>query len=96
MGPGRRARRQVGLLGSHTRSRAGWPTGALTGVGSTHCSGARHPPRLEGADRAKVARSARGEVMIGDHTPVTTLGVSDLARAREFYEGILGSTPGPR
>ncbi|MFC7489232.1 MULTISPECIES: VOC family protein [unclassified Knoellia] len=32
--------------------------------------------------------------MIGDHTPVTTLGVSDLARAREFYEGTLGLSPG--
>ena len=28
--------------------------------------------------------------MIGDHTPVTTLGVSDLQRARDFYEGVLG------
>lgn len=28
--------------------------------------------------------------MFGDHTPVPTLGVADLARAREFYEGVLG------
>jgi catechol 2,3-dioxygenase-like lactoylglutathione lyase family enzyme len=32
--------------------------------------------------------------MIGDHTPVPTLGVKDLGRAREFYEGVLGLTPG--
>jgi catechol 2,3-dioxygenase-like lactoylglutathione lyase family enzyme len=32
--------------------------------------------------------------MIGDHTPVTTLGVSDLQRARDFYEGTLGFAPG--
>lgn len=32
--------------------------------------------------------------MIGDHTPVATLGVKDLARAREFYEGTLGFQPG--
>lgn len=32
--------------------------------------------------------------MIGDHTPVTTLGVSDLQRARDFYEGTLGLAPG--
>ena len=30
--------------------------------------------------------------MIGDHTPVPTLGVKDLGRAREFYEGTLGLT----
>lgn len=33
--------------------------------------------------------------MIGDHTPVPTLGVTDLSRAREFYEGVLGLSPGP-
>jgi catechol 2,3-dioxygenase-like lactoylglutathione lyase family enzyme len=32
--------------------------------------------------------------MIGDHTPFTTLGVSDLQRARDFYEGTLGFAPG--
>jgi catechol 2,3-dioxygenase-like lactoylglutathione lyase family enzyme len=32
--------------------------------------------------------------MIGDHTPVPTLAVKDLGRAREFYEGVLGLTPG--
>lgn len=32
--------------------------------------------------------------MIGGHTPVTTLGVSDLQRARDFYEGVLGFDPG--
>ena len=32
--------------------------------------------------------------MIGDHNPVTTLGVSDLSRSREFYEGTLGFAPG--
>lgn len=32
--------------------------------------------------------------MIGDHTPVTTLGVSDLQRARDFYEGTLGFASG--
>lgn len=32
--------------------------------------------------------------MIGDHNPVTTLGVSDLQRARDFYEGVLGFAPG--
>lgn len=32
--------------------------------------------------------------MIGDHTPVTTLGVSDLQGARDFYEGTLGFAPG--
>lgn len=32
--------------------------------------------------------------MIGDHTPVPTLGVSDLQRARDFYEGTLGFAPG--
>lgn len=31
--------------------------------------------------------------MIGDQTPVTTLGVSDLQRARDFYEGVLRLTP---
>ena len=32
--------------------------------------------------------------MIGDHTPVPTLGVTDLAAAREFYEGTLGFAAG--
>jgi catechol 2,3-dioxygenase-like lactoylglutathione lyase family enzyme len=32
--------------------------------------------------------------MIGDHSPVATLGVKDVARAREFYEGTLGFPPG--
>ena len=32
--------------------------------------------------------------MIGDHTPVPTLGVTEIGRAREFYEGTLGLTPG--
>ncbi|HMM93791.1 VOC family protein [Phycicoccus sp.] len=31
--------------------------------------------------------------MLGDHTPVPTLAVKDLARAREFYEGVLGLVP---
>lgn len=31
--------------------------------------------------------------MIGDHRPIPTLGVKDLARAREFYEGTLGFSP---
>lgn len=31
--------------------------------------------------------------MLGDHTPIPTLGVKDLARAREFYEGTLGFSP---
>ena len=31
--------------------------------------------------------------MIGEHTPTTTLAVSDLDRARTFYEGVLGLTP---
>ncbi len=33
--------------------------------------------------------------MIGDHTPVPTLAVKDLGKAREFYEGVLGLEPGP-
>ena len=33
--------------------------------------------------------------MIGDHTPVPTLGVKDLGTAREFYEGTLGLAAGP-
>ena len=32
--------------------------------------------------------------MIGDHSPVPTLGVSNLTKAREFYEGTLGFAPG--
>ncbi|KGN34720.1 glyoxalase [Knoellia sinensis KCTC 19936] len=32
--------------------------------------------------------------MIGERTPVTCLGVSDLQRARDFYEGTLGFSPG--
>lgn len=31
--------------------------------------------------------------MLADHTPIATLAVSDVARAREFYENILGFTP---
>lgn len=31
--------------------------------------------------------------MLGDYTPVATLAVSDVARAREFYEGVLGLAP---
>lgn len=31
--------------------------------------------------------------MLGDHTPTATLAVSDLDRAREFYEGVLGLSP---
>lgn len=31
--------------------------------------------------------------MIGDHTPSPTLAVSDLDRARGFYEGVLGLSP---
>ena len=31
--------------------------------------------------------------MLSDHTPVTTLAVTDLERARAFYEGTLGFTP---
>ena len=30
--------------------------------------------------------------MLSDHTPVTTLAVTDLERARAFYEGTLGFT----
>lgn len=30
--------------------------------------------------------------MLGNHTPTPTLAVTDLARAREFYEGVLGLT----
>lgn len=33
--------------------------------------------------------------MLADHTPIPTLGTADLPRAREFYEGTLGFTPGP-
>lgn len=32
--------------------------------------------------------------MIGNHTPVPTLGVKDLGAARAFYEGTLGLTAG--
>ncbi|MEO6021430.1 MAG: VOC family protein [Knoellia sp.] len=32
--------------------------------------------------------------MIGDHTPVPTLGVKNLAEARDFYEGTLGFAAG--
>ena len=32
--------------------------------------------------------------MIGDHTPVPTLAVEQIGRAREFYEGTLGLTAG--
>jgi catechol 2,3-dioxygenase-like lactoylglutathione lyase family enzyme len=28
--------------------------------------------------------------MLGDHSAITTLGVKDIKRAREFYEGTLG------
>ncbi len=31
--------------------------------------------------------------MLSDHTPVSTLAVSDIARARAFYEGVLGFRP---
>lgn len=31
--------------------------------------------------------------MLSDYPPVAALAVSDLARAREFYEGTLGLTP---
>jgi len=31
--------------------------------------------------------------VLSDHTPVSTLAVSDIARAREFYEGTLGFRP---
>lgn len=31
--------------------------------------------------------------MLSDHTPIATLAVSDLARAREFYEGTLAFVP---
>ena len=31
--------------------------------------------------------------MLSDFAPVPTLAVSDLQRAREFYEGVLGFTP---
>lgn len=33
--------------------------------------------------------------MLSDFVPIPTLGVSDLTRAREFYEGVLGFAPGP-
>jgi catechol 2,3-dioxygenase-like lactoylglutathione lyase family enzyme len=33
--------------------------------------------------------------MLADYAPVPTLAVTDLKRAREFYEGVLGFTPGP-
>ena len=32
--------------------------------------------------------------MLGDHDPVATLAVKDLQVARDFYEGVLGLTPG--
>jgi len=32
--------------------------------------------------------------MLADYAPVPTLAVTDLKRAREFYEGVLGFTPG--
>lgn len=32
--------------------------------------------------------------MLADYAPIPTLGTADLARAREFYEGTLGLTPG--
>ena len=32
--------------------------------------------------------------MLADYAPVPTLAVKDLQRAREFYEGVLGYTPG--
>lgn len=31
--------------------------------------------------------------MLADHTPIATLAVSDVPRAREFYENVLGFTP---
>ncbi|HWS58925.1 MAG TPA: VOC family protein [Actinotalea sp.] len=31
--------------------------------------------------------------MLADYTPIPTLAVRDLPRAREFYEGVLGFTP---
>lgn len=32
--------------------------------------------------------------MLSDYNPVPTLAVKDLQRARDFYEGVLGFTPG--
>lgn len=32
--------------------------------------------------------------MLSDYTPTTSLAVTDVARAREFYEGVLGLAPG--
>lgn len=32
--------------------------------------------------------------MLADYAPVPTLAVTDLKRAREFYEGVLGFAPG--
>ena len=31
--------------------------------------------------------------MLTEYVPIPTLGVSDLARSREFYEGVLGFAP---
>ena len=31
--------------------------------------------------------------MLGDHDSIATLAVSDLARSRQFYEGVLGIQP---
>lgn len=33
--------------------------------------------------------------MLHEYVPIPTLAVSDLARAREYYEGVLGFAPGP-
>lgn len=33
--------------------------------------------------------------MLADYAPVPTLAVTDVQRAREFYEGVLGYAPGP-
>ena len=33
--------------------------------------------------------------MLSEYVPIPTLGVRDLGRARDFYEKVLGFTPGP-
>ncbi len=34
--------------------------------------------------------------MLGDYTPAATIAVTDLSRAREFYESVLGFRPSSR
>ena len=88
----------------HLRRRGGLgPTTVVTGWPGRAPHGGRFDPwraRRPGRLRSKPGRPGegrpvrRGADMIGDPNPVTTLGVKDLARAREFYEGTLGFHPG--